>query len=222
MSDPIMLGTEKEYADCVLRLIDESSNFIDDIRSRKIKFLTASSRCRIDELIESADSCEMQKVRSIAPSLQALNGELSNLLKKFQIIKSAHRTDETLKSFLGDYTQNPSNSCSKLISFIDSSIIQMDSVIAKYSDVDRAKKPAHIWIMTVLSNRSGDSVSKKARKARLVLESIRNLIDELQGMCHSSKLELLNIRNTASKNLSKAGRLTYKSPFDNNQEKGAA
>ena len=52
----------------------------------------------------------------------------------------------------------------------------MDSVIAKYSDVDRAKKPAHTWIMTVLSNHSGDSVSKKARKARLVLESIRNLI----------------------------------------------
>jgi hypothetical protein len=217
-----MLGTEKEYADCVLRLIDESSSFIDDIRSRKIKFLTASSRCRIDELIESADSCEMQKVRSIAPSLQALNGDLSILLKKFQIIKSAYRTDETLKSFLGDYTQNPSNSCSKLINFIDSSITQMDSVIAKYSDVDRAKKPAHTWIMTVLSNHSGDSVYKKARKARLVLESIRNLIGELQGVCHSSKLELLNIRNTASKNLSKAGRLTYKSPFDNNQEKGAA
>ena len=222
MSDPIMLGTEKEYTDCVLRLIDEAASFIDDLKSRKIKYLTASSRGRIDELIENASSCEMQKVKSIAPSLQALNGELSTLLKKFHVIKSAYRTDESLKSFLGDYSQNPSNSCTKLISFIDSSIAQMDSVIVKYSDVDRAKKPAHTWILTILSNQTGDSVSKKARKARIVLESIRNLIGELQGMCHSSKLELMNIRNTASKTLSKTGRLSYKSPFDGGSEPGAA
>ena len=196
--EPPLYGTEKEYMECLLKLVNASSDFLDSIRDRKIKFVSAKSG-RIDDIADTIATAELKFVKELEHAVTEMNNELSKLTAKFQIIKKNYREDSSLRHILGDYNKSPADAYKKLQKFMDASLSQIDSVITSYSRIDKEKNQAKKWITTVLSHYSTPQAVEKARNSNRVMKELESLVEEVREVCYDTKLTLLGVRSKANK-----------------------
>lgn len=197
-------GTEKQYLDNVLRLVNIASSFLDSLRTESLLYLSSGSKSRIDKMVSLSESAELNSVSDISSDFETLNKELENLARKFQIIRNSYKSDESLTEFLGDFQKDPTGCYKKLKSFINGSLNQIDTVVASYAAIERSKKPAKNWARTILSHHSSESVTNKAREANQIIKSIETLIEDVRGVCQDTKVDLLDLRSDVAK-FAKAG-----------------
>lgn len=192
-----MYNTQGDFASHVLRLVSQSSKFLDGMKD--IKPLQSGATGTLENVTKAVYSAEVSNVSSIGIDLNSLDTELQTLLHKFYIVQNSYKKDETMASFLGSFSKNPQDAYTKLVSYSDGCIQQIDSVITAYSRVEKGITKASLWIRHILSHTSPESVSKRAKEANITIRELSKVVAQIRDMSHNSKLELLNIRNLAAK-----------------------
>ena len=196
MDQPVY-STQGDFAGHVLRLVSQSCKFLDGMK--EVKPLQSGMTGSLEEVKKSVYSAEVSNVSNIGLDLNQLDAELQKLLHKFYIVQNSYKNDETMASFLGSFSKNPQDAYTKLVSYSDGCIQQIDSVITAYSRVEKGITKASLWIRHILSHTAPDSVSKKARDAKTTISELSKVVAQIRDMSHNAKLELLNIRNLAAK-----------------------
>lgn len=190
-------STQGEFTNHVLRLVNQSTNFLGGMRA--IKPLHSGTIGSLETVKKSVYSADVSNVSSIGLDLDALDKELLTLLNKFYVIQNSYKADSTMVGFLGDFNKNPQDAYAKLVSYSDGCIQQIDSVITAYSRVEKGITKANLWISHILSHYSPESVANKAVKAQKIIKSLSAVVAQIRNLSHDSKLELLNIRNLTAK-----------------------
>ncbi len=193
------LGSERQYLDNILRLVNSASSFLDKMRASEILYLSSGSKSRIDKMISLVGQSELGSVSKLKPDIENLNSELRKLAKKFQIIRNSYKGDSALVDFLGEFHNNQQDCYKKLKIFIDSSLSQIDTVITAYSNIEKKKTSIKNWILTILSHQSSQKAMIKARAANQVVKALETLIEDIRDICQNTRVELLDIRAEVSK-----------------------
>ncbi|MDP7282248.1 MAG: hypothetical protein QF475_01230 [Candidatus Undinarchaeales archaeon] len=196
MNEPLY-STQGDFANKVMRLVSQSNKFLENMKA--IKPLQSGTKGKLEEVKKLVFGADVSNVSSIGIEVEALDSELQTLLQKFYVVQNSYSRDTTMASFLGDFTKNPKDAYSKLVSYSDGCIQQVDSVITAYSRVEKGITKADLWIKSMLSHYSPKNVSDKARKARAIVDALSVVVSQIRGASHNAKLELLNIRNLAVK-----------------------
>jgi len=196
MDQPVY-STQGDFASHVLRLVSQSNKFLNDMKV--IKSLQSGTIGALENVTKAIYSAEVSNVSSIGLDLNNLDTELQKLLNKFYIVQNSYKNDETMASFLGNFNKNPQDAYTKLVSYSDGCIHQIDSVITAYSRVEKGITKASLWIMHILSHTAPESVSKRARDAKSTISELSKVVAQIRDMSHNAKLGLLNLRNLAAK-----------------------
>ncbi|MFH1424096.1 MAG: hypothetical protein ABIG20_00260 [archaeon] len=192
-------GSEREYTDCINRLSTLSANFLDDLKAKGIKLMSSSYKGRQDEILDLVAATELKQVSDLETPMLTFNEELSKMARRFHVMKKSYAGNAPLSEIMKSYKENPGATYRNLLSSIDMSLAQLDSLITAYSRIDQRKRPAKQWILTILSHQATDKSIGKARRANEILSKLNLLIEDTREICHSTKLELLDVRNIASK-----------------------
>ncbi len=192
-----MYSTQADFTNQVSRLVKQSSHFIENMKT--VKPMQSGTSGLLEKIKKEVYSSEVTNVSNIGIDLEVLDTELQKILAKFFLVQSSYNRDATLKSFLGDFNQNKEDSYTKLVSYSDGCIKQIDSVITAYSRVEKGITKADLWIKHMLSNYSPKKVSDKARNSRKVIIDLSKIVAHVRNMSHTAKLELLNIRNLSAR-----------------------
>jgi|TARA_Y100000310_G_scaffold344418_1_gene457068 hypothetical protein len=198
MDEPVY-NTQGDFANNVVRLVGQSDKFLESMRT--IKTLQSGTSGLLDNVKKLVYSADISNVSSIGIDLDSLDSELQTLLQKFYVIQNSYKRDKTLSSFLGDYSKNQQDAYTKLVSYSDGCIQQIDSVITAYSRVEKGVTKANLWVKHILSHYASKSVSEKARKANAIIVELSKIVSHIRDQSHNAKLELLNIRNLSSKHV---------------------
>lgn len=196
MEQPIYVN-QADFHGQVARLVDESGRFLDSMKP--IKPLQSGTPGLMSQIKKQVNEAEIRSVSDISMSLDVLDTELQKILNKFFIINNSYKRDQSLASFLGDFKDNPADAFTKLVNYSDGCIQQIDAVITAYSDVERGITKANLWIKHIMANFATQKIADKARKAKAIVLDLSKIIAHVRNVSHNSKLELLNLRNIATK-----------------------
>jgi len=197
--DQPMYSTQADFTNHVLRLVNQSTKFLDNLK--EIKPMQSGTIGSLEKVKSAIYSAEVSNVSSISIDIEALDSELHKLLNKFYVVQNSYDRDATMKSFLGDFNKNQQDAYSKLVNYSDGCIQQIDSVITAYSRVEKGITKANLWIKHILSHRSSDNVAKRARDSNAIINNLSKVVAQIRNMSHNAKLELLNIRNLSAKHI---------------------
>ncbi|MFH1450820.1 MAG: hypothetical protein ABIF92_02465 [archaeon] len=190
-------STQTDFANNVLRLVNQSTKFIEGMK--QIKPMQSGTTGHMENVKKQICSADVSNVSNIGIDLDSLDSELQKLLNKFFMVQSSYNKDAKLTNFLGDFAKNPQDAYTKLVSYSDGCIQQIDAVITAYSRVEKGITKADLWIKHMLSNYSPEGVSEKARSARAIVNELSKVVAKVREACHNSKLELLSVRNLSVK-----------------------
>jgi 3-dehydroquinate dehydratase len=190
-------STESDFANKVLRLVNQSQKYITTMRS--IKQIQSGAVSELENIKESVNTANVSAVSNIGIDLDQLDNELATLIKKFYVVQSSYKQDASLSTFLGDFKKNQQDAYAKLVSYSDGCIKQIDSVITAYSQIEKGITKADLWIKHILSHKSPPKIAKHAQESRDVINNLSKIVSHIRNTTHDAKLELLNIRNLSVK-----------------------
>ncbi len=200
-----------DYKTCINGLVDLSNRFLEASRNFNLRFVTSPQIPRLTRAVQLVQNSNLQQVKSIAPLLTAMDRELDTLVKKFQLVQRSHQFDPTLKNFLGDFSRDSADAFRKLSDFVDESIKLTDSVITVYAQIERDKKPAKTWVLTILApeTTSTKAMLTKAKEAQKILAEAESVCRDIRNMCQQTKSELESIKSVAIRNLIRRAPYSY-------------
>jgi len=204
----IIYGTEQEYLNNILRLVNTSTTFLNMLKQTNVKKMHGKTG-RLDLIQSKIASAEVTNVARLSTDVVSLDAELRTLMSKLHLVQGNYKTDTALSHFLGNYKKTPADTTIKLLNYVDDCLTKTDSVVAACCKIEKNMNVARHRITSILVSRAEEKTWDKARRSNEVLKELTGLSREIKGNCHNAQSDLLKISSSIRQYTSKVRQKLY-------------